>query len=190
MNLGFMQSWPIEMALSDSKTYFIEKINLALLQSEMIKRIDYVDSLEDYRSKFNSNWDIKPHLFPKLHTIRRDENNRWKAGMNIHFVVNGRTKDRFQFAPVVKCVRVQNIEIINAERYGVNDPEISYHNIIPLYGSDWHFAIIVKIDDRKLSREEVEILAVSDGFESVWEFFKYFEKDFKGKLIHWTNLKY
>lgn len=172
MNLGFMQEWPKEMAMSDSKTYFIEKINLGLLQQNIIKRIDYVDTLEDHRSKFNSNWDIKHDLFPKLHTIRRDEENRWKADMNIHFVVNGRTKDRFQFAPVVKCISVQDIEII--------------------YSVDKSRPLILKVDDVDYNPFgfTAEKIARNDGFESVEDFFKYFNKDFKGKLLHWTNLKY
>lgn len=28
------------------------------------------------------------------------------------------------------------------------------------------------------------------GFDSVKDFFRYFNKDFKGKIIHWTDLKY
>lgn len=185
-----MQQWPKEMAMQDNKTYFIEKINLGLLENGLIKRIDYVESLEDYRSQFGDNWDCKPNLSPKIHTIRRDEHNRWKPGMDIHFVINSRTKDRFQFAPVIPCVSVQSIEIINAERYGINDPGISYHGTTELYGETWHFALIVKIEGKDLNRQEVEALAVNDGFESVWDFFKYFNNDFKGKLIHWTNLRY
>ena len=33
-------------------------------------------------------------------------------------------------------------------------------------------------------------LAKNDGFESVEDFFAYFNKDFKGKIIHWTDLQY
>lgn len=175
-----MQNWPKELALSEPKTYFIEKINLGLLQNEKIKRIDYVDSLEEFRAKFNTNWDIKPHLAPKLHTIRRDEQNRWKEGMNIHFVVNGRTKDRFQFSPVVKCVSVQTIEF----KWD--------------YEKSMCWVFIDGISHTTFEKRECSIeygenaikLAKNDGFESVEDFFKYFNEDFKGKLIHWTNLKY
>ena len=168
MTLGFMQHWPKEMAMQDNKTYFIEKINLGLWQQGLIKRIDYIDELEEFRSKFGDNWDWKPKLHPKFHTIRNEESNRWKPGMDIHFVINGRSKNRFQFAPVVKCVRVQTIEIKHAfpHRY-------------------------IFVDGRFLnSWKEMNRLAMNDGFESVEDFFKYFNQDFKGKLIHWTGLKY
>lgn len=168
MTLGFMQSWPKGMAMKDDRTYFIEKINLGLWNQGLIKRIEYIDSLEEYRSKFGDNWDWKPRLHPKLHTIRKDQNDRWRPGMDIHFVINGRTKDRFQFAPVVKCTIVQRIEVKHAfpHRY-------------------------VFIDDRYIaSWKELDALARNDGFDSIEDFFRYFNEDFKGKLIHWTNLKY
>ena len=38
--------------------------------------------------------------------------------------------------------------------------------------------------------QTMEKLAYNDGFESVEAFFNYFCKDFKGKIIHWTNLRY
>lgn len=172
MTLGFMQHWPKEMAMQDDKTYFIEKINLGLLQQDLIKQIDYVDYLDEYRTKFHGNWDCKPYLSPKLHTIRKDENDRWNAGKDIHFVVNGRTKDRFQFAPVVKCVSVQEIFISN------------------LRDADSINRVFVQINGRFLNHNEIKTLAQNDGFESVEDFFKYFNQDFHGKLIHFTNLKY
>ncbi|TDQ79555.1 hypothetical protein [Sphingobacterium yanglingense] len=190
MTLGFMQTWPKEMGQADSKTYFIEKIQLGLLQSDLIKGIDYVDSLEDYRSKFGGNWHSKAHLSPKLHTIRQDSSNRWKAGNDIHFAVNGRTKNRFQFAPVVKCVSVQDIEILSAMHLGSNDPRVSYADEVEFCGEKWAYALTVIVDGKQLDRNAVEVLAANDGFESVWDFFKYFDKNFKGKLVHWTNLRY
>src|SRR5699024_2081987 len=48
---------------------------------------------------------------PKIHTIRHDEKDRWKPGMKIHPIINNRTKNRFQFAPVVECQSVQKIKI-------------------------------------------------------------------------------
>lgn len=168
MTLGFMQQWPKDMALQENKTYFIEKIHSGLLQADLEKQIDYIEYLENYRSKFKSNWDVS-ELFvkPKLHTIRTDEHDRWNAGMNIHFVINGRTKNRFQFAPVMQCVSVQEIEIE--------------------YVNDW---LTIRIDGRYLKLNEKLSLAQNDGFDSIEHFKKYFKKDFKGKIIHWTDLKY
>lgn len=104
---------------------------------------------------------------PKLHTIREDAHDRWKAGNDIHFVINNRTPDRFQFAPVVKCTSTQSIKI--------------KHTAAKIH---------VIVDNKILNQSETETLANNDGFESLEDFFKYFNKSFSGKIIHWTDKKY
>ena len=42
----------------------------------------------------------------------------------------------------------------------------------------------------KTNIKRIKILAKNDGFDSVDDFFKWFDKDFNGKIIHWTNKKY
>ena len=108
-------------------------------------------------------------LKPKLHTIREDKSDRWKAGNNIHFVINNRTPKRFQFAPIVKCVSIQKIEI--------------YYPALARFP-------VVLIDCKKLTTDKCVLLANNDGFDSLYQFFDWFNKDFTGKIIHWTNLKY
>ena len=106
----------------------------------------------------------------KIHTIRRDEKNRWKAGNTMQMYTDIRTKEMKRFAEKV-CVSVQYLTI-NTER-----KEIFIH--------------------RKLlmSNSEIEHLAKNDGFESVdrfWDWFstKKYESKFVGKIIHWTNKTY
>lgn len=113
---------------------------------------------------------------PKLHTIRKDEHNRWKAGMDIHFVINNRTENRFQFAPVVKCVSVQRLKI----EYNPSNSIYPHVNVIVFESGSYTF----------LSEKSILKLAINDGFDSVEDFFAYFNTDFKGKIIHWTDLKY
>jgi len=107
---------------------------------------------------------------PKLHTIREDKKNLWKAGNDIHFVINNRTPQRFQFAPVVKCVSTQRIEIL----HGLKSDKQAF----------------VAVDGKTLHISDIKRLAINDGFDSVDDFFAWFKEDFKGKIIHWTNLKY
>jgi len=104
---------------------------------------------------------------PKIHTIRADAKNRWKAGMKIHAVFNNRTKDMYQFCPTFVCTGVQTIEI---KSMGVNR--------------------YVKIDGKLISWVKLKILASNDGFENVSDFFEYFYVDFKGKIIHFTDFRY
>ena len=112
MTLSFTQRWPSHMgSLAGQPNYFVEKIWLSLLSDK-----EYCNQIYDYEKRhvelFDDYFETPDYgLESKLHTIREDKTNRWKAGNDIHFVINNRTKDRFQFAPIVKCKSVQNIEI-------------------------------------------------------------------------------
>lgn len=128
---------------------------------------------EKHVTKFSERWSINAADTPKLHTIRAG--NRWEAGMDIHFAINPRSKNYFQFAPVIPCVSVQEIEIIHTG-YSPNTPAVYIHNGKSLMNP--------------LSYSEIETLAQNDGFDSVEQFFAWFNKDFKGQLIHWSNHTY
>jgi hypothetical protein len=182
MTLAFSQK------INDKPTYFIDKIWYSFL----FRNDDLFDKNQEYHKKyiekFGDNWDFREvhhnEEYEKLHTIRKDTSNRWKAGSDIHFVINNRTPERFQFAPVVKCVSTQKIRIkrLTAKEVNIFSPK----DII------WSFRnhFIVSVDDQLLSRENIKALAINDGFNSVHDFFEYFNTDFTGKIIHWTNLKY
>lgn len=167
MTLSFTQT------IDGLPNYFIEKIWEGLPE----KDIDVYDLIVmDYRIKFGCEWDGKNfiHHLPKIHTIRANRHSKWRAGMDIHFVINNRQKNRFQFAPVVKCISVQEIWILK-----FNDIDLG-----------------VKIDGRNLTASEAEEMARNDGFEDADGFYKYFltnseyGENFYGKIIHWTDKRY
>lgn len=83
----------------------------------------------------------------------------------------------FRFAPVLPVVSVQKVEIVY------------YHNRETL-SLDLPQKKGVIIDEKPLMRGEIEQLSQNDGFDTVDEFFEYFNEDFTGKLIHWTDFKY
>ncbi len=119
---------------------------------------------------------------PKLHTIRKDEPDRWRAGLLIQFVVNNRRPNRIQFAEG-KCTRIQYIQVRWFNKWPtvyIGDTEEDW---APFYFHDDAGVPMYGVEDMKR-------LAVNDGFESVEEFFMYFKENFKGKIIHWTDLKY
>lgn len=157
--------------LNKKPTFFVEKIKKGLLDNHIMF---YKDDRKYIGELLEMAFSKKPMYCPKIHTIRHDENERWKAGMDIHFVINNRTKNRYQFAPVVKCVSVQEINIVywyNPKTEMFDKPE-------------------VYIDKKVLNKTKLEALALNDGFDSVKDFFAYFNTNFNGKLIHWTNTKY
>jgi uncharacterized protein YqfB (UPF0267 family) len=99
----------------------------------------------------------------KKHTIRRDKNDRWKPGNKIHFSTGLRTADYNQFAEG-ECTKVEPFQI----EYAKNE-----------------IGIWVRINGKSLSTNEVMKLAVNDGFQELHQFFLFFDRDFKGKIIHW-----
>ena len=210
MKLGFSIKWPKRMGeLAGLPNYFIEKILNSLpdtnnyfpfictncknkgmsmlLDTELVmndeeyfcNKCGYSSWIEDFDIELKENY--IGSFAPKCHTIREDKTNRWKAGNDIHFVINNRTKDRFQFAPVVKCRRVQKIHIkiyksIEYDIYGE-------YSGIKTNREVW-------VDDFLLSKDATKELAINDGFPDTKAFFDFFENGFIGKIIHWTDKRY
>ena len=162
---------PFSTQLNGKPTYFPEKIIKSLDVSD-VEKATLNDSLaeiicpKDFEFILGSTNPFFEH-HPKLHTIRKDEKDRWNPGILIDFFINTRKKNMFRFAPKIPVVSIQHIGILHYR----DNPEVN-------------------IDGKYLFPNEIEQLAINDGFESVDEFFQYFNEDFHGKIIHWTNLKY
>lgn len=104
----------------------------------------------------------------KIHTIRIDAHNRWKAGRSIQFATGVRTKKYKQFKEGV-CVSVQHIKI------QWRNTEIR----VTIDGSDE-----IMIPSKFLE------FVKNDGFDTAHDFYTWFKKDFEGKIIHWTDKRY
>lgn len=162
--------------IAGKPTHFVEKIWTAFNLGEGEYQLDFVVRgwwIEkcDWSKAIDRN--ILGEVGIKIHTIRADAKNRWRVGLPIHFVIHNRTPKRFQFAPILPVLSIQTIEI-----------------------GWWDGQPIVVIDQEYFYNPAVDIdrgmrtLAENDGFESVDAFFQYFNTDFSGKIIHWTNFKY
>jgi len=123
-----------------------------------------------------------PFIFSgtKKHTIRQDLTNRWKAGMKIHFATGIRTKNYDCFKQGV-CISTQEIKFVWKQ-----------HN---KGKANMSWGVKVFIDGRDVTNETeiIDQLAKNDGFHDRKEFFEWEswnKKNFTGKIIHWTNLKY
>lgn len=105
----------------------------------------------------------------KKTTIREDKTQRWKVGMSIQFWKgsprNTRAKNKPYWFAVGECTKIDQIEI----RYTSCGK-----------GLQW-----VAINDKYISYQEIEQLAIDDGFDSIVDFMKWFSEDFKGRIIHW-----
>ena len=184
MNLGFSEKFK-----DGKRTFFVAKVLHSLFRNEFLKTMPigfYSQYATAYEQKFGEQFEgcnDFANIKPKLHTIRRDEKRRWRLGMLIHFVVNNRTANRFQFAPVVpvKCIQEIEIKYIESTHYKINiGVFVDGEMIGNAFGNDEIEAYDNTLYD----------LAVNDGFDSVQSFFGWFSEDFKGRLIHWTDLYY
>ncbi len=164
MNLAIATYWPNQMPghLSGKPTRFRERILNTLAQDYPFTAALLEASPEKYK--------MKPH------TIRRDKFNKWVVGKNIHFFewsAKPYRSTHFKFAPVIACVSTQIIEICWTDADG-------FLMAIPT----------IWVDGKWLVGEAEELLALNDGFDSLQSFYAWFNKDFTGKIIHWTDLKY
>lgn len=170
MTLGFSTQ------IKNKPTYFVEKIWEGILQKGV--QINANDFIEYGRKALPKNYIVGTNK-PKIHTIREDKKERWKVGNQIHFVTGNRTKNRKQFAPIVKVQSIQKLVITEMLMTQTAYCTVSNDKIFK-----------VEVDGITLHNKQVEELALNDGFDSVDDFFKWFDKDFKGKIIHWTDYKY
>ncbi len=106
----------------------------------------------------------------KIHTFR--SGNRWNPGNIIHFATGVRTKFYHQFT-LGQCINTQEIEIKYEKK--LECPAIY-------------------IDGKRYAKDrfdpKYELLVKNDGFDDVHEFLRWFDKDFKGQIIHWTDFRY
>lgn len=168
--------------INGKPTYFVEKIWMSLKPfSPAVNLIKIND--QDLSPYFK-----RKHFKPKIHTIRKDEKNRWKPGMMIDFFINARQKDMFQFAPRIQLVSTQDIFMT---RRG-SMLEITIAKVGSYIGGD----------DFYLNFAQMEQLAANDGFDDYDDFRNYFSDAieengkatgnywFSGKILHWTDFKY
>lgn len=156
--------------INDKPNYFIEKIWKGLTALSSYMERDYDRYQQRHIEKFDRNWEGDTYtefLEPKLHTIRKDREDIWHEGAEIAMVVYENTADEFQFAPALRCVSIQQIDI---DTTGTHSS--------------------IRIDGDLLDQEQMEQLATNDGFHAAEELITYFNGDFNGKLIHWTAKKY
>ncbi|AYO58211.1 hypothetical protein CO230_08790 [Chryseobacterium sp. 6424] len=177
---------PFSTQLNGKPTLFIEKIWEGFFRNDFFggKDTEFIKYFDLHKEKFGRTWDELPAdnrlEFPKIHTIRKDEKNRWKPGMMIDFFINNRTKNAFRFAPRVQVVSTQGIHI----RHHTGHVEVFING--EWFGEVFHHGL----DDIDSLTQDLELLAKNDGFNCVEDFFAYFDEDFTGKIIHWTNFKY
>lgn len=118
----------------------------------------------------------------KKHTIRTDKTERWKKGMLIHFWRGNPRNTKSDPKPYefhqTHCTSVQKIEF----RYRLKNEGMS--------NESREVKIFIEGRDVTHDGDIIDSLVVNDGFDNRVDFFNWFNEDFKGKIVHWTKLKY
>lgn len=183
--------------INGKPTYFPEKIITGLFRNKIISKDKAIElfypkdlmklipfeyhGIKSDVAVSQIKFDNTIYHLSKIHTIRKDEKNRWKAETMIDFFINARQKDMFRFAPKIPVVSVQKIEIVYSE-FQENGKLFK----LPAVWIDGklHYDFIGSL------KENMKSIAINDGFENIEDFFAYFNEDFEGKIIHWTDFKY
>jgi len=138
-----------------------------------------------FKTKFK---DGNPTHFPqqilsgiKKHSLREDKHDRWKPCMKIHMATGIRTKNYNQFnkhrPDMEKCKSTQEVWIY-------------YSDIEHGDGSFSRGLCHIVVDGKHLHGRKYQQFIKNDGFPDPFVFKDWFNKEFKGKIIHWTDLKY
>lgn len=175
---------PTKPIFKNEPTRFVEKIIAGLHVAELATKGALVQPFrndKNYQPLPNAMYcDTLPKIWeglrPKIHMIRKYKKLRWREGMPIHFKIwkgkpyNSKT---FNFAPLIPCSGVQKISI-------------QYHHL----QNQKQSKVVIKVDGVTLGFEDSKALAWNDGFESLQQFLCWFDEDFEGYIIHWTNIRY
>ena len=143
--------------INGKPTYFIEKIWQGFPDADK-----YIEEWFT-EGKIYEGYDFHPDAFgmvPKLHTIRKDEKNRWEQGVMIDFFINARQKDMFRFAPRIPVISTQDIFMTHRG----SALEITIAKVGSYMGGD----------DFMLDAFQQGLLAQNDGFDEYDDFRTYF----------------
>lgn len=161
--------------LNEKPSFFVDLVWQGILEGEACTSVPFTANgrlesfyrhYRDYFQTFGKNWDAAAiNYSPKLHTIRSNKNGYYKKGMFLHPVVNNRSKNRFQFAPVLKCTGTQRIHMEGEDLF---------------------------VDFKRVNRGVAKTISRIDGFPLLHEFIQWMKDNDDGNLVivHWSKLKY
>jgi len=196
MILGFKEH------ISGKPTYFKEKILANVANSyEMLTNfgkatITHAAGEERRYNRYELSGGIKKLddlvIRPKIHTIREDKHDRWKAGRNIQMVYRGpkySIKEVFNkdIPQLQKCVSTQKVEFIYEPKKKEGQRlHLVVNGIIKVIARLYQGDILMEVE----YYEFAHTFAVNDGFDDFSHMLTWFNKDFSGKIIHFTEFRY
>ena len=128
-------------------------------------------------NKRPTNFERKIMSGDKIHTMREDAGDRWKDGTMAHLSIGARSKN-------YKCLHHLPVKI---QRVKIDWEEImeGSENVAKRRSTPQMF-----IDGRKAGIMEQVLLASNDGFDTMDDFYAWFNESKTYKLLHWTDFTY
>lgn len=159
---------PIATEIHEKPSLFVERIICSFPSDRSSELVPY---LREYYTRFPHALDYEEPFPPKLHVILLDQEETWKPGVMFLPVIHNDTELQFQFAPAMRCLATQ-VVTIDAVNHLVS---IHENGIV-----------------RTLDQERLSMLCENEGFDSLDDFFGFFQ-NFGGarlQIVHWTDLLY
>lgn len=142
-------------------------------------------------------------FIPKITTIRKGH--RWKAGDLMHMAYGVRTKNYCQFNKgIPELERVKSVQDIKIKWRKTKFLNILERREVEIFVDDY-LLIEACVGDRIVGSTHhyrhvrgafaygsltCDLIAVNDGFDNIHDFLSWFNKDFDGQIIHWTDKRY
>lgn len=164
-------------------TYFVKKILRGLLFSNtLFKETHEVISANaiDRKELFVDNFSRK------IHTIRRDFDDKWAVGDLMHMVSGLGTKERVTFSP--KGLEVKWIQTLRISK--IRDTSKPNAFKIYFYIDGKPFGVVKVQDGSYRVPVQIDEFIKNDGFDSAEDFFNWFDGNYNGKIICWVGLPY
>ena len=105
-----------------------------------------------------------------------------RDGRKVHTIL----EDEYRLAQAGDTIRFATASNYNRFKEGVCE----YIQMVELYPKTREIYLESKGEMQLMNSNLNETFAKNDGFDSEDEFWEWFDKPFKGVVVHWTNLTY
>jgi hypothetical protein len=178
--------------IGDQPTDFLNKIWRGLIVNDLANydQYDYLmqganQKFKDHEEKIFFNDNIKKSNTIKIHTMRKDITDFWQTNKSINSFYFTSRPHMTKIHPTLPVVNIQKIKIVH---------DLEHVTVIIFSGTEISMMKkIIKVGKNFLMPDHDDSIlkmAQNDGFLNLKQFFTFFNKDWEGKIIHWTNKMY
>lgn len=173
--------------IGGNETFFVEKIWKCIHTSPVLKNIVNKETIDFW---FGDNCAMIKHypeycgidsFKPKKHAIVKNSRLKFRKNTLLDFYIFSKESQQlFRVAPRLKVYSVQNISI----RHFFDKVEVKINNVC--------YTALRQNPEQKFYEYDFAIYELSrnEGFLDADHFFYFFNKNFDGKIIHWTKIFY